>query len=147
VSRWRDVSDPAGWLANEIAERAGPTRAICLAGTGQAVGRIAVRGPEHASSVVRCAAVRRSDQPVGELSYWVDVTARGRGVATAAVRAMLGLVAATTPLHSVVFDIETDNTASQRVAARAGARRRAPARVVEDRDGQPRTLEVWVARI
>ncbi len=147
VRRWRDLRDTAGWLADEIAERTGPTRVICLGDAADAVGRIALRRPEHASPAVRCAAVLPSDRPTGELSYWVIDAVRGQGVATAAVRAMLDLAAVTTPLRSVVLDIEIDNAASQRVAQRVGAQRRAPARTETDRAGQPRTLEVWVCEL
>jgi RimJ/RimL family protein N-acetyltransferase len=56
-------------------------------------------------------------------------------------------IAATTNLRSVVLDIEVTNTASQGMAVRLGAERRAPIRVEEDRAGIERRLEVFVLMI
>ena len=47
-------------------------------------------------------------------------------------------------LRSVVLDIEAGNVASERLAERLGAERRAPTRVEMDRTGVPRTLAVYV---
>ena len=53
----------------------------------------------------------------------------------------------TSDLRSVVMDIEFDNIASVRVAARMGAERREPSRVELDRAGIPRTMVVFVLSI
>jgi ribosomal-protein-alanine N-acetyltransferase len=140
-------ADLDAWIRREIAEERGPTRAICLAGDDRVLGRVAVRLPEFASDAVRCAAVRESDRPAGELSYWLLPDARRRGLAQAAVRTMLRSVVAGTGLRSVVLDIEEGNAASTRVAARLGAERRSPPRVEVDRAGVPRTLVVHVLRV
>jgi RimJ/RimL family protein N-acetyltransferase len=50
-------------------------------------------------------------------------------------------------LRSVVLDIEAGNVASERLAQRLGAERRAPARVEVDRTGVQRTLVVHVLRV
>jgi len=137
-------ADLESWIRQEIAEVRGPSRAICLSDDDRAVGRVAVRPPESASEAVRCDAVHESDRPAGELSYWLVPEARGRGVAYAAVRMMMASVVAGTELRSVVLDIEASNVASQRLAERLGAERRAPTRVEVDRMGVPRTLVVYV---
>jgi RimJ/RimL family protein N-acetyltransferase len=139
--------DPDAWIQREVAEERGPTRAICLTGSDRAIGRVGLRLPEFASEAVRCDAVRESDLPAGELSYWVVPEARGRGIARAAVRAMMVSVVPATGLRSVVLDIEDDNVPSLRVAERLGAERRDPPRVKVDRGGTPRTLVVHVLAV
>jgi [ribosomal protein S5]-alanine N-acetyltransferase len=137
-------ADPESWIRREIAEARGPSRAVCLADDDRALGRVAVRLPEFASEAVRCDAVDEVDQPAGELSYWLVPRARGHGLAYAAVRMMMALVVAGSGLRSVVLDIEAGNVASERLAERLGAQRRAPARVEVDRTGVRRTLVVYV---
>jgi RimJ/RimL family protein N-acetyltransferase len=135
------------WIRAEVAESRGPTRAICLPDDDRAIGRVALRPPKFASEAVRCQAIRSSDQPAGELSYWLVPEARGRGLAAAAVREMVESVAVPTGLRSVVLDIEDGNTRSMRLAERLGAERRSPVRVEIDRRGTPRTLVVYVLSI
>ena len=53
-------------------------------------------------------------------------------------------VLAGTGLRSVVLDIEAGNVASERLAERLGAQRRAPTRVEVDRTGVALTLVVYV---
>lgn len=148
VRHWSDLSsDPRGWLEREMVGLRGPSRAICADSDDRALGRVALRLPEHASAAVRCEAMRATDQPAGELSYWVLPEARGRGIAAAAVEVFMATIGAETGVRSVVLDIEDDNPASIRVAERLGAERRAPARVVVDRTGVPRTLVVFVLTV
>jgi [ribosomal protein S5]-alanine N-acetyltransferase len=148
VRAWSGMaSDLEGWIRSEIAEERGPSRAICLADDDRALGRVAVRPPEFASEAVRCAAVRASDQPAGELSYWLLPQARGRGLARLAVELMVSSVVAHMGLRSLVLDIETGNAASLRLAQRLGAERRLPSRVEPDRSGTPRTLVVHVLTV
>jgi ribosomal-protein-alanine N-acetyltransferase len=137
-------SDLDRWIRREVAQDRGPSRAICLAHDDRALGRVAVRPPRYASDAVRCAAVRPSDQPAGELSYWLLPRARGRGIALTAVRMMVGSVVTGMGLRSLVLDIETGNLASLRLAERLGAERREPPRVEVDRSGTARTLVVHV---
>jgi RimJ/RimL family protein N-acetyltransferase len=145
---WSTMGDDLdGWIRREIAEERGPTRAICRAGDERVLGRVAVRLPPFASDAVRCEAVRDADRPAGELSYWLLPQARGRGLASAAVRLMLRDVLPGTGLRSVVLDIEEGNAASMRVGERLGAERRSPTRVETDRSGVPRTLVVHVLRL
>jgi [ribosomal protein S5]-alanine N-acetyltransferase len=142
---WSAMSvDLDAWIRREVAEDRGPSRAICLPDDDRALGRVALRLPQFASEAVRCEAVRESDQPAGELSYWLVPESRGRGLASAAIRMMLSSVVARTGLRSVVLDIEAGNAPSMRLAERLGAERRRPARVEIDRAGTPRTLVVFV---
>jgi RimJ/RimL family protein N-acetyltransferase len=105
-------------------EKRGPTRAICLPYDDRALGRVAIRLPQVASEAVRSAAVQTSDQPAGELSFWLLPDARGQGLASAAVTEMMN-VAVDAGLKSLVLDIEEGNLASIRgVAERLGAARR-----------------------
>jgi RimJ/RimL family protein N-acetyltransferase len=143
---WWMADDLRAWLGKEISEERGPTRAICLADDDRALGRVAVRLPQFASPAVRCAAMRTSDQPAGELSYWLVPEARGRGLAFAAVTEMVKL-AAGAGVRSLVLDIEEGNAASIRVAERLGAARRMPARVETDRFGNGRTMVVYVLQV
>lgn len=148
VRRWSSLPDDVdAWLVRERAEPRGPSRAICLEGDDHALGKVALRLPGRASPATTCAAIVASDHPVGELSYWLVPAARGRGLAQAAVVAMMRLIADTTDVRSVVLDIEESNAASARLAGRLGAQRREPSRVETDRTGLPRTLVVFVLKV
>ncbi len=140
---WWMADDLQAWLRREMSEERGPSRAICLPGDDCALGRVAVRLPQFASDAVRCAAVQASDQPAGELSYWLLPHARGRGLAFTAVAEMTK-IAAGAGLRSLILDIEEGNAASIRVAERLGAARRIPTRVHTDRFGDERTLVVYM---
>ena len=56
----------------------------------------------------------------GQIGYWTDPAARGRGVATAAVRALCGWAFGTLGLGLVEWRAEVGNAASRRVAEKAG---------------------------
>ena len=143
---WWMAEDLSAWLQREVSEERGPSRAICLPDDDRALGRVAVRLPQFASEAVRSAAVHTSDQPAGELSFWLLPDARGRGLAFTAVTEMLK-IAADAGLNSLVLDIEDGNVASIRVAKRLGATRRNPTRVQTDRFGNDRTMVVYVRRV
>jgi RimJ/RimL family protein N-acetyltransferase len=148
LSPWSTMVDGVEeWIRREMAEVRGPTRAICLADDDRVLGRVAVRPPELASEAVRCEAVRGSDQPAGELSYWLLPAARGRGLALAAVRAMIDSVVPGLGLRSVVLDIEDGNVPSIRLAERLGAERRSPTRAHPDRFGASHTMVVYVLAV
>jgi [ribosomal protein S5]-alanine N-acetyltransferase len=145
LSPWSTLVDGVEqWIRREMAEARGPTRAICLADDDRVLGRVALRPPELASEAVRCEAVRASDQPAGELSYWLLPHARGRGLARAAVRLMIDSVAPALELRSMVLDIEDGNLPSIRLAERLGAERRSPTRMHPDRFGAQHTMVVYV---
>ncbi len=148
LSPWSTMVDGVeDWIRREMAEERGPTRAICLSDDDRALGRVAVRPPELASEAVRCEAVRESDQPAGELSYWLVPDARGRGLAYDAIRLMLQSVAPGLGLRSIVLDIEDGNVPSIRLAERLGAERRTPTRVHPGRFGDPHTMVVYVLQL
>ncbi len=134
------------WIAEQQAGRRGPSLAICTVGDDRALGKMALRMPGRASPATACAAIRESDHPVGELSYWVLPVTRGRGLATAAVSVMLNR-REMTEVRSVVLDIESDNMPSLRVAQRLGAERRDPERTEVDRHGVARTMVVFVLHV
>lgn len=148
IRRWSSMGDGLEtWIEHEMAERRGPSRAVCLPDDDRVLGRVALRLPEFASVAVRCEAVRESDLPAGELSYWLLPEARGRGIALAAVSLMMSSIGRPTGLRSVVLDIEADNHPSARLAERLGAEARAPTRVEIDRTGVPRTFVVHVLAV
>jgi RimJ/RimL family protein N-acetyltransferase len=148
IRRWSSMGDDvAGWIERQRAQTRGPSRAICVAGDDRPLGKVALRLPGHASAATTCAAITPEDAPVGELSYWLTPAARGRGLARAAVLAMLDLAARETDLNTVVLDIEPANRASVRLAQRLGAQPRTPMRCEADRTGVPCTLAVYVLRI
>lgn len=72
-----------------------------------------------------------------EIGYWVAPWARGRGVATAAVRALTGHVFAAGLARLELFTRE-DNVASQRVALAAGYRHEGVCRTVAPQPGAGR---------
>lgn len=143
---WWLADDLRAWLRKEMSEEGSPSRAICLPDDDRALGRVAVRLAQFASEAVRCAAVHTSDQPAGELSYWLLPDARGRGLAFTAVTERMK-IAADAGLKSLILDIEEGNAASMRVAERLGAERRTPTRVHRDRFGHDRTMLVYVLRV
>ena len=149
VVKWSDVAEIGAerWVAAQREGRRGPSLAVCESEGGSVVGKVELKLPGRASPATTCEAIRPEDHPVGELSYWVLPDARGRGVASAAVEAMLDIARDMEGVHSVVLDIETDNAASIRVAERVGATRREPTRVEDDRTGVPRTLAVFIVTV
>jgi RimJ/RimL family protein N-acetyltransferase len=80
---------------------------ICDPVTGQRLGNIALR---RAGTV-------------GEVGYWVAAEARGRGVATAALRLLSAWALATLGLRELRLWCHAANWGSRRVAERAGYRR------------------------
>jgi len=136
-----------GWIAEQRASPRGPSLAICRPDDDRPLGKIALRMPGYASLSTTCAAIRGTDHPVGELSYWLLPEARGSGLASAAVKALAVRARQTTDLRSLVMDIEIDNVPSIRVAERLDAERREPSRVELDRAGIPRTMVVFVLSI
>jgi ribosomal-protein-alanine N-acetyltransferase len=147
--KWSSMADVGidRWIAEQCAGSRGPSLAICEAGNDRPLGKIALRMPGRASPATTCAAIRDSDHPVGELSYWVMPEARGRGLARAAISAMLDRARFTTELRSAVLDIEIENIPSLRVAQHLDAERREPERVEVDRNGIARTMVVFVVHV
>ena len=149
VVKWSHIAELGSerWIAEQREGPRGPSLAVCEPDQDEVLGKIALRRPGRASPATTCAAIYPDDHPVAELSYWVLPHARGRGVATGAVFAMLNMARGIEGVRSVVLDIETDNLASIRVAERVGANRREPTRVEHDRHGVPRTLAVFILKL
>ena len=55
-----------------------------------------------------------------EIGYWFAVGARGRGIATEAVRAVVGALTASRPGCSIVAECHPDNEPSRALLRRAG---------------------------
>ena len=145
IRRWSSMGDdPVAWVQRQRSGARCPSRAICLSEDDRALGKIALRLPAHASPATTCEAVPASDRPAGELSYWLVPAARGRGLAGAAVTAMLATEVPGSAMRSVILDIEETNVPSIRLAERLGAQRREPSRVEIDRTGEPRRMVVYV---
>jgi len=67
--------------------------------------------------------LRDDGEERGELGYWVAAEARGRGVASRALRLLSGWALGELGLARVQLVTHVDNPASQKVAERAGFRR------------------------
>ena len=78
-----------------------------------------------------------------ELGYMVEPAARGRGVATAAVRLLTGWGFTERGLMRLELLISVDNTASIRVAQRAGYVKEGVLRSLFVKDGRREDHELW----
>lgn len=90
-------------------------------------------------------ALLRFDWPAGrsEVGYWLAPGARGRGVATRAVRLLAPWALMELGLARVDLRVDADNHASQRVAERSGFVREGVLRSYEERKGQRHDLVVF----
>ncbi len=115
IQRW--TSEPRDLTADDVrraiaemhSTRAHAGMAVTDARTGQLLGN---------AGLARSAA----DPSVGEVSYWLALSGRGRGAATRAVRLLVGW-AWRCGLRRVELVTHVDNVGSQRVAERAGFHR------------------------
>src|SRR3954453_131590 len=124
ISRWTRVPSPytreeaEGWSAGGGLDRrvrpGGPDR---QAGLG-----IDWLGVDAQGDVVASIAVQhiRPDERVGEIGYWVAAPARGRGIATRAVRLASEWALRELGLETLELMTHEDNLASQGVARAAG---------------------------
>lgn len=74
---------------------------------------------------------------VANVGYWVRSSRAGRGIAPAAVRALIPWAFLNTPLHRLEIVVAVDNVRSQRVAEKVGAQRDAVLRKKTMVRGQP----------
>ncbi len=115
IPRWTRVPDQYGetearaWLAQETEGRAG----------GEALGLVIV-GPDDGGLLGSIGARLELADGRCELGYWTARRARGRGVATRAVRLLSGWAFEALGVGRLQILVEPDNTASRRVAERAG---------------------------
>jgi RimJ/RimL family protein N-acetyltransferase len=96
------------WVAaTQVALTAGAAAELAVFLDGSLVGSVGLRllGPDFAS---------------GEVGYWVANAARGRGVATAATRLLSDFGFRTLGLRRIELNAAVANTASRRVAEKAG---------------------------
>jgi RimJ/RimL family protein N-acetyltransferase len=86
---------------------------------GVTIGWLAV---DHEDRLLASISVMEIDREArtGEIGYWVAREARGRGVATRAVRLVRDWAAAELGLTTIEIEVHEDNLASQAVARAAG---------------------------
>lgn len=104
------VAEVRGWIAEwqrAWAEERNAQWAVVDAAGGGLLGRVALRGILLADGVA-------------EVAYWTVAAARGRGVATRATAALARWALDGVGLHRLELSHAVANTASCRVAARAG---------------------------
>jgi RimJ/RimL family protein N-acetyltransferase len=115
IARWTRVPSPytradaEGWIAAAELDRQADRAIDWLAvdAEGEVVASIAVQDI-------------RAGQGIGEIGYWVAPTARGRGIATRAVRLAADWALAELGLRTLELLAHEDNVASQGVARAAG---------------------------
>ena len=140
--------DPAAVAHNPSDALAGPDAAEDLLRRWQdrwrsdGVGYWVVTGRTNSAVLGFCGVkpMRLADAPVLNLFYRFDPAAWGRGLATEAVIAVAGWVSRVRPEQRLIARIRPDNTASARVAAKAGLVR-APEL---DTDGEDGPDHIWV---
>jgi RimJ/RimL family protein N-acetyltransferase len=115
IPRWTRVPQPytradaEGWIAGVELDLA----------AGMAINWLAV---DEQDAILASVAVQdiRQDEGVGEIGYWVAARARGRGVATRAVRLVTDWALGELGLQTIEIMTHEDNAASQGVARAAG---------------------------
>lgn len=121
VIRW--IGPPEGSAGDALAQieerwaQGSPTLAICEL-DGTCVGKVWM-------------SIREGDGSTGYVGYWLLPGARGRGLATAAVRLLSSWAVRELGVTKVRLTTAPDNERSHRVAERSGFRRVMP------RDGEP----------
>jgi RimJ/RimL family protein N-acetyltransferase len=131
IPRWTRVPSPyrrddaVGWIAACELELA----------TGSAVHWIAVDDEDRLLASVSVMDIDRGSG-TGEIGYWVVREARGRGVATRAVRLVRDWAAAELGLRTLEIMVHEDNAGSRAVARRAGFEE-AGERAIPPREGLP----------
>lgn len=99
--------------------------------------RMAVVDAESGELVGSIAITRSADDAaIGEVGYWVAGHARGRGVASRAVRLLTEWAFDALDLWRIEITTHPDNVASQRVAERCGFRREGVLRGYAEHHGQ-----------
>jgi RimJ/RimL family protein N-acetyltransferase len=123
----------AAWIASRpaaMAEGAGIDFAILDAGAGAGAGAggrlVGSIGVGRSGDDARCA----------EAGYWVAAQARGRGIATAALRLVAAWALEELELARLQLTVHDDNVPSQRVAEAAGFRREGLLRALREQHGR-----------
>jgi RimJ/RimL family protein N-acetyltransferase len=105
---------------------------------------LAIAGPQ-ANELLGTISLLRFEWPErrGEVGYWLAPWARGRGVATAAVRLLSRWALIELGLARLALHADSDNGASQRVAERCGFTREGVLRSFEERKGRRYDIVVF----
>ena len=114
-------SDWAPKDREEVLRRVAVVERLRRAGTGLHLAVVDSRHPGTVLGEVSLTGIDR-DQGRASVGYWLTAAARGRGVATRAVRLMAGWAFAELTLARLELTCGPDNDASQRVALRTGFR-------------------------
>jgi RimJ/RimL family protein N-acetyltransferase len=118
------VDDARAYVArNDLDEEL--NLAIIDAGSGTVLGAVGIT-------------VKESDPAVAEIGYWLAPEARGRGIATRALRLLATWSLRELPIDRLQLTTDVENEASQRVAARGGFVREGVLRAWYDRRGERR---------
>lgn len=128
-----DASDALAYVDRQrqrYLEGAGFSFAIADAGTDRALGMIGLWLRDHAAGRA-------------QIGYAVAPCARGRGVASDALRAVVEFAWTFPLLHRVELHIEAWNTGSRRVARRGGFEYEGTLRGYQEIGGRRRDLEVY----
>jgi RimJ/RimL family protein N-acetyltransferase len=137
IPKWTLVPSPYSeddarlWLAAQAAARRGGRRV-----------ELAIVDP--ADRLLGSIAIARSiDGRAGEVGYWIARDARRRGVATRAVRLLVGWAFRELGLERIELLAEPGNTASQGVAEAAGFRRERLLRAHREQKGTMRDFYLY----
>lgn len=131
IPRWTLVpvpyrrADALGWMAASELEL----------DAGLAIGWLAVDAEDRLLASISLMGIDR-ERGIGEIGYWVARQARGRGVATRAVRLVCGWAASELGLTTLELVIHEDNAPSHAVARAAGFTQTGEHRVAP-REGLP----------
>jgi RimJ/RimL family protein N-acetyltransferase len=112
----RTLEDDRPWLAGRI-------RRVRFGLSGDGLGFAAVRDGSVIGDL--SLTLTSAEHRQGEIGFLVHPDHQGRGYATEAAGALLGLAFGTFALHRVVGRLEARNTASARVLEKLGMRREA----------------------
>jgi RimJ/RimL family protein N-acetyltransferase len=118
IPRWTMVPSP---YTREDAVRF-LARAAAEAASGESVKLLAVDPEGRLLGSFSLMDLRR-EPGYGEIGYWLAAEARGRGVATRAVRLLTDWGHRTLGLERIEIHVDVENTPSHRVAERAGYER------------------------
>lgn len=115
-------SDWAPTTREEVVRRVVEVERLRRAGAGLHLAVVDLMHPDTVLGEVSLTGIDRA-QGRASVGYWLTATARGRGVATRAVRLLTGWALAELPLARLELTCGPDNEASQGVALRSGFRR------------------------
>jgi RimJ/RimL family protein N-acetyltransferase len=115
IPRWTFMAE--GLTLEQAAEWIEQSREKRAAGTGA---RFAIVDVDNDSLLGQVGVAIDRERQSGETFYWVAADARGRGVATTALRLISRWALDVLALERLELFIDPDNTPSQRVAERSG---------------------------